>query len=281
MNKKRLILIVSLVCILFFMTGCSVKDGAISLDTKFSDIKSEGFLNALLVYPLAQAINWLSVKTSSVFLGITIVAVALNVIVVALTFKSNVSMQRMQELQPELQKIQLKYEGRTDQASQQRMSMEMQALYKKYDVNPIGSLVTTFIQLPVLFSMYAAVRRASSVTQGTFMGASLSITPKEAIVDKVWVLIVIYVLMIVMQFLSTSITRWITIAREKKEAEKKHKHYEKPANQNAMMMYSMVFFIGFIMLSWPTALSLYYLIYSFINVAKAFIIDAITHKNAE
>jgi len=279
MNKKRLILIVSLICILLFMTGCSVKDGAISLDTKFSDIKSEGFLNALLVYPLAQAINWLSVKLGSVFLGITIVALLLNAIIIALTFKSNVAMQRMQELQPELQKIQLKYEGRTDQASQQRMSMEMQQLYKKYDVNPLSSIVTTFIQLPVLFSMYAAVRRSSAVSSGTFMGASLSLTPKEAFVEKAWILIVIYILMIIMQFLSTSVTRWISIARDKKEAEKHHKHYEKPANQNAMMMYSMVIFIGFIMLSWPTALSLYYLIYSFINVTKTFIIDAITHKN--
>ena len=44
------------------------------------------------------------------------------------------------------------------------------------------------------------------------------------------------------------------------------------------MTYGMVAFIAVIMLSWPIALSLYYLIYSVINIAKTIIIDRLTHK---
>ena len=44
------------------------------------------------------------------------------------------SEQKMQEVQPELQKIQAKYEGRTDEVSQQRMAQEMQQLYAKYNI---------------------------------------------------------------------------------------------------------------------------------------------------
>lgn len=280
MNKKRLILILSSICVLFLMTGCSTSDELIHLDTEFSSMTHEGVLAAVLVYPLAQAINYLSVHTG-VFWAITIVATALNAIIIICTFNMNVSMQKMQELQPEVQKIQLKYEGRTDDSSQQRMAAELQQLYKKNGVNPIGSLVSTFIQLPVLISMYSAVRRSAAVASGTVLGASLSLTPKEAFIKQEWILIVIYVLMIVFQFVSTNVPRWVQTARDKKAADKRHKHYEKPANSNGVMMYSMVVLIAVLMISWPTALSLYYLIYSLINIVKTIVIDRLTHKDKE
>lgn len=277
MSKKHLTLLLTSLCFLFVLSGCSNSSELISLETPISDVTNDGILTVILTWPLAQAINWISSKLG-VFWGIALVTLALNVIILLLTFKSNVAMQKMQELQPELQKIQLKYEGRTDQASQQRMAMEMQNLYKKYGVNPMGQLAVVFLQWPVLISMYAAVRRSAAVATGTFMGASLDMTPSEAFTNKAWPLIVIFVLMIVFQFISVALPRWLQISRGKKEADKHHKHYEKPANQNAMMTYGMVIFIAIIMVSWPTALSLYYLIYSSINIIKTLVIDKMTHK---
>lgn len=275
MNSKRLNLILTIIVLLVVMSGCSISSELISIDTPLSDVTNDGIFTVILTYPLAQAINFLS-QYIGVFFAVALVTVVLNAIIIALTFKSNVAMQRMQDIQPEVQKIQMKYEGRKDQASQQKMSYELQNLYQKYDINPMGSLLTTFIQFPVLISMYAAVRRSAAVANGTFLGASLSMTPREAFASKTWVIIFIYIAMIILQFLSTSIVRWLQIAKLKKEAEKKHKPFEKPANQNAFMMYGMVVFIGFIMLSWPAALSLYYSIYSIVNIAKTIIIDKLT-----
>lgn len=277
MSKKRLTLVISLICAVFLMSGCSVSNELIALDTPISAVKNDGIFTVILTYPLAQAINFIS-SYIGVFWGIAIVATALNAVVIALTFKSNIQMQKMQEIQPLIQKIQLKYEGRTDQASQQRMASEMQAIYSKYGVNPMGSMLVTFIQLPVLFSMYAAVRRSYAVANGTFLGSSLNLTPSQAWASKEWVIIAIYVLMIAAQFVSTGIIRWTQEARAKKEAEKKHKHYEKQPNSQAMMTYGMVALIAVIMISWPTALSLYYLIYSVINIVKTIVIDQLTHK---
>ncbi|MDO4500319.1 MAG: YidC/Oxa1 family membrane protein insertase [Erysipelotrichaceae bacterium] len=277
MNKKRLTLAVSFICAVFLLSGCTVSNELIALDTPVAAVKNDGIFTVLLTYPLAQAINFISSKIG-VFWGITIVTVALNAVVIALTFKSNVQMQKMQEIQPELQKIQLKYEGRTDNASKQRMAMELQNVYTKHGVNPMGPMLVTFIQLPVLFSMYAAVRRSSAVATGTFLGANLEMTPGQAWASKTWVIIAIYVLMIAAQFVSTGIIRWTQEARAKKEAEKRHKHYEKQPNSQAMMTYGMVGLIAVIMISWPTALSLYYLIYSVINIVKTIVIDKLTHK---
>ncbi len=277
MNKKHVTLVLTSLFLLFFLSGCSTSSELIGLDTPISDVTNDGIFTVILTYPLAQAINFLSGHLG-VFWGITIVTLALNAIIIALTFKSNVAMQKMTELQPEIQKIQLKYEGRTDQASQQRMAMEMQNVYKKYGVNPMGSMLVTFIQFPVLVCMYAAVRRSAAVANGTFFGYSLDLTPREALGEKAWALLVVYVLMIVFQFVSVGCVRWIQQYRAKKEADKRHKHYEKPQDQTAVMTYAMVAFIAVIMMSWPTALSLYYMIYSIINIIKTIVIDRLSHK---
>ena len=277
MNKKRLNLLLSLIAMAFVLTGCSRSNEIISLDTTFSQAMEDGFFAGVITWPLSQAINWLEPKVG-IFLAITLVTVAINAIVLAFTFKSSVGMQKMQEIQPELTKIQAKYEGRTDDQSQQRMAMEMQQVYNKYNINPLTTIVTTFIQFPLLIGMYNAVRRSYAVANARFIGADLSMTPSEALRDKVWVCVVIFVFMIAFQFLSIKIGQWLAEYRGKKEADAHHKTYQKPQQQNQMMTYAMLAMIAFAMYSCPTALSLYYCIYSFINVVKTIVIDRITHK---
>jgi YidC/Oxa1 family membrane protein insertase len=125
MSKKRLRPVLAVAALAFVLTGCSVSTEPITLDTTFKEAMNDGFLSAFITYPLSQAINWLTPRTG-IFLAIAIVTIVINAIVLVFTFKSSVAMQKMQELQPELQKIQAKYEGRTDEMSQQRMAMEMQ-----------------------------------------------------------------------------------------------------------------------------------------------------------
>lgn len=279
MNRRRLYLLISVIALAFVLTGCSRSAELISLDTTFTDVMDDGFFAAIITFPLSQAINWLEPKVG-IFLAIALVTVAINVVVLAFTFKSSVSMQKMQEIQPEMNRIQAKYEGRSDDASQQRMAMEVQQLYQKNGINPIGTLVTSFIQFPLLIGMYNAVRRSYAVANAEFMGVKLSMTPSEALTSKVWLCLVIFVLMVGFQFISTKIGPWIAEYRGRQEADKRHKTYKKPQQQNAMMTYMMVLMVAFAMFSCPTALSLYYCIYSVINIIKTIVIDIITHKEA-
>ena len=279
MSKKRLKTVFSLIALALVLTGCSSSNELITLDTTFADAMNDGFLSALITYPLSQAINFLTPKTG-IFFAVSIVTIVINAVVLAFTFKSNVAMQRMQEIQPELQKIQAKYEGRSDETSQQRMAMEMQQLYAKYDINPLTSLLTTFIQFPLLIGMYNAVRRSEAVANATFMNVSLSLSPREAIAEKAWICVVIFVLMVVSQFISIKIPQWLANKHGQEEAEKHHKTYKKPENQNAGMTYAMLAMVAFAMFSIPTALSLYYCISSIVNIVKTLVIDKMTHREA-
>ena len=62
-------------------------------------------------------------------------------------------------MQPEIQKIQKKYQGKKDQDSMQKMNEETQAVYQKYGVSPTGSCVQMAIQLPVLWALWQVIYR--------------------------------------------------------------------------------------------------------------------------
>ena len=60
-------------------------------------------------------------------------------------------------MNPELMAIQKKYKDKKDQASQQKMSMETQAVYQKYGVSPVGGCLPMLISLPILFALYRVI----------------------------------------------------------------------------------------------------------------------------
>lgn len=60
-------------------------------------------------------------------------------------------------MNPELTEIQKKYKNKKDQASQQKMSLETQALYQKYGVSPASGCLPMFITFPILLALYRVV----------------------------------------------------------------------------------------------------------------------------
>ena len=61
-------------------------------------------------------------------------------------------------MQPEIQKIQKKYQGKKDQDSMMKMQEEQKAVYDKYGVSATGSCVQLAIQMPILFALYQVIQ---------------------------------------------------------------------------------------------------------------------------
>ena len=53
--------------------------------------------------------------------------------------------------------IQAKYKNKKDQESQQKMSLETQAVYQKYGVSPVSGCLPMLITLPILFALYRVI----------------------------------------------------------------------------------------------------------------------------
>ena len=95
-------------------------------------------------------------------LGIAIIVFTLIVklILFPLMMKQQKSSFKMQQLQPEMNKIRDKYKGKTDTMSQQRMALELQDFQKKNGVHLMGGCLPMLIQLPILYALYYIFQNA-------------------------------------------------------------------------------------------------------------------------
>jgi YidC/Oxa1 family membrane protein insertase len=75
--------------------------------------------------------------------------VAVRILILPLTFKGVRSMQAMQELQPEIKKIQERYRD-----DRQRMNQEMMRFYQEHQINPLSSCLPLALQIPVFISLF-------------------------------------------------------------------------------------------------------------------------------
>lgn len=287
MNKKKILLLISVIVIALALTGCTVPHDAsgktilIDNSTTFKYMfDNEGFFAALLVFPLTKLLNFFANSTGSVFLGIVLVTAIVNIGVVLVTWKQNVAQQKMQELQPEMAKIQKKYEGRTDQDSRLRQGQEMQQLYNKHGVNPLASMATMFIQMPILLSIYHAVMRSYAVHQGKFLNMDLEISPLAGFKTGNYGYLVLLVILLLAQLASMKIPTFLSELKAKKEAEKHYRKYEKVPNKAQNIMYGFTVMILFMALSMPTAMTIYWIVSSTILTLKTYIIHVIMERKA-
>lgn len=269
-NKKILMLAVFVVVFLTACTNVRNGDGSIdadkliTLDTAYRASISEGWFN-IIVWPVAQLINLIAHATGDAGLGIIIVTLLINFGIASISIKQQVATQKMQMIQPEQLKIQAKYEGKTDQASKMRQAQELQNLYKKHDINPMGSMVTMFIQFPIIIAIYQAVMRAEAVYNGTFIGIDLTQTPMQGIETRNIPIIIIFLLMAVFQFISMKLPQYLTKKRQEKN-NVKTKDYANPPKKGGMagsmnmMMYMSLGMIVVLSLNWPLGMSFYWLV---------------------
>ena len=292
-RTKKLLALMAIVTIVVTATGCTAPKDAnghiilISNTTTFGDIfQTENWFNALFVWPLSWVLNHLA-PIISVGGAIAVVTAVVNGLLAVFTLKSQMGMQRMQMLQPELNKIQRKYEGRDDQASKMRMAQEQQQLMKKYDVNPGSMMLVQFIQLPIIMAMFMAIQRAEAVVNGTFLGMNLQVKPSEAFGllfkgDFSGLhYIILFLLMAVTQVVLVLLPMYFQKKKAEAEAAKHHRKPEPTNNQNMMMQMYMIVMVLAFGLMWQSGMSLFWFIRNIVDIIKTIIVQNIMENNSQ
>src|SRR5436190_8165954 len=85
--------------------------------------------------------------------AIILLTVLVMAITTPLTLKSTRSMMMMQQLQPEMKRIQARFKD-----DRQRANEEMLKFYKENNINPLGGCIPLLVQMPVFFFLYAVLR---------------------------------------------------------------------------------------------------------------------------
>ena len=266
-RTKKFLKVFALVAFVFVLTGCGqnldakgnlLADRAINSATPWS--LDAGFFDFILTIPIAKGILFITDILGNVAWGVVDMTIFINILILPIMIKSTVSTQKMQMLQPELEKIQRKYAGRKDQASQMRQSAEMQALYKKHDVSMFSSF-TTFLTLPIMLAMWQSVQRIEILYQATFFGLNLGTTPMSQITSGNWVYIIIVAIVGITQYLAIEINNIMLKRNPRYKVSKQQKSMK---TMNIVMTAMIVWFA----LSMPTAMSLYWITTSLVTIIR-------------
>lgn len=145
--KKYILLLASVL----ILAGCSEFNQPISS-------KDEGVWNEIIVWPIVSIIQLLAEFTGNYAGGIILVTVLVRICILPLTLKQIKSSRAMQTLQPQLQALQKTYSSK-DANTQQQYQQEMMKLMQSTGVNPVAVCLPVLIQMPILIGLYHAISR--------------------------------------------------------------------------------------------------------------------------
>jgi len=208
-------------------------------------------------------------------LGVAIIllTIAVGVVMFPLTLKQTRSMKAMQEMQPELKRLQKELAG--DKQAIQQATM---ALYKERGVNPAAGCLPLLLQMPIWFALYQVLRSFAltsveeaskfvlagsrleadigslGVGQGVawknFLWMDLGTTPRTAF-DLGWIAFIPYVVTV----LVVMGTAWYQQAQTTPKAKEGQPVQQQPGQ--AILKIFPVFF-GFISFTLPAGLVVYF-----------------------
>lgn len=191
-------------------------------------------------------------------IAIILLSVFLNIILFPLTLKSFKSMQKMQEIHPQMEKLKKQLKD-----NPQKLNKEILDLYKKYNINPFSGCLPMLLQMPVFIALYQALMKSVELRSASFLwikdlslpdavpipvslpliGSSINILP-----------IIMIIAMFVQQKISTK-SMGAAVTDEQKQQQK-------------IMLIMMPVMFGFIFYNMPSGLVLYWVVSTLLTLTE-------------
>ena len=227
-------------------------------DFKPTDIKYQSLWESIFVKPLAWLILKLGEIVRNYGLSVIIISILIRCILIPLTKNTMAQSENMKKASKELNKLEAKYANRTDNEAMMQKSLEMMMIYRKYNINPATSCLTSLIQLPLLFAFLEAINRVPAIFEGTLWNMSLGMTPSKALASGNY----IYIILLVLIALSTFFSFKQAMASQPQDGN------NEMMRQTKTMTYIMMFMILLASLSLPTALALYWIVNNVFGICQ-------------
>ena len=190
--------------------------------------------------------------------SIAILTVIINIIIFPLTLRQTRSTKRMQDVQPELKRLQKKHKD-----NKEELNKEIAAFYKEKGINPLGCVVPLLVQMPVWFALFRVLRepllfipKSESLFSDLennvnilFFNMDLQIPASEI---SSWIERVPYIIVILMVVATA-------LFQQQQITKKQGKSDNPQAQQMQMIGKVMPVFFGFISWTLPSGLVVYFL----------------------
>ena len=234
-----------------------------------------------IIEPFALAIGFLLSfvygYVPSYGISIAILTVIINIIIFPLTLRQTRSTKRMQDVQPELKKLQKKHKD-----NKEELNKEIAAFYKEKGINPLGCVVPLLVQMPVWFALFRVLRepllfipKSESLFSDLenninilFFNMDLQIPASEI---SGWVERVPYIVLILMVVATA-------LFQQQQITKKQGKSDNPQAQQMQMIGKVMPIFFGFISWTLPSGLVVYFLTGNIFRIGQQALIVKLDDK---
>ena len=268
-DKKKANLWVSLHTNTFTLPaqGAERHDYTFFIGPKREDILKEYNLEKLLGFGAFTPLSKALLKVLKAFYGvipnygmaIIILTFSVKVILFPLTRKSQMSMYRMQQLQPHMEQLKEKHKK-----DKQKMAQEQMELFKKHGVNPMSGCLPIALQMPIFYALFRTLQLSFEMRQAPFLLWINDLSQP----DKM------YIMPFVLPFLGNSINALpiiMTVASILQMRLMPKSTDPKAVQQQQLMRFMPVFF-AFILYHMPSGLVLYWTVSTILSVGEQLLI---------
>ena len=131
------------------------------------DVVSYGWFHYVAV-PMVNVLHAFNFVFHSYGVAIILLTVLVRLCMFPLSRKQALSTMKMQELQPEIKRLQEKHKGNAEARTKAQ-----QELWRKHNFNPLGGCLTAFIQLPIFVALYRALAVDVELRQAPLLSESI------------------------------------------------------------------------------------------------------------
>ena len=193
--------------------------------------------------------------------AIIALTIVVNLALLPLTLSQLRSTKAMQELQPRLAELQMKY-GK----DRQRLAQEQMQLYKESGVKPAGCAFTMIIQFPVWIALYQSIMLALAVAPEGLLNLAKYLYPWPVVYEALPLSQDFLGLNLAAPNFVLAILVGVTMWLQQKMSMTSLPTDPRQRQQTQMMQWMMPIMFAFLALSFPSGLSLYWVATSIVRV---------------
>ncbi len=231
-----------------------------------------GFLwNEVIIRPMINGLVFLySILFSNMGLSIIFFTLIVRCIMLPLTLKQIRSMRRMSTIQPKLTALREKYKN-----DPKKLSQETLGIYKQAGVNPLGCLGPMVIQFPIWIGLYQALIRTLPTNPDSLVGLSEKLyswlpfvhTAVPLSSQFLWMDLVEPDPSVIIMPVLVGATTW---AQQKMSTMPSADPRQQ--STNSMMLWMFPLMLGVLSLTFPSGLSLYWIVSNSVGIGVQYFI---------
>lgn len=138
-------------------------------DPQMASVIDYGFFG-FIARPLMLALLVIHSYIGNFGWAIIVLTLAINFLLFPLRLRQQISMQKMQKIQPQMKTLQDKYKKlKANDPKRAEVQSQMMGLYREHGVNPMGGCLPLLLQMPFLFAFWSMLSTSIELRRAPWM----------------------------------------------------------------------------------------------------------------